>query len=251
MDAKTTNLSSNITIENLTRRTVRSWWADGLWDFAIAGYMILIGLWMYILVRVIAFPSWTWPWPFITREVENPMAAQILVWGLAIIPVSALYMWLTYKLVLVLKAKWLASRQGDVRHSFWLKVEPRFWGIYILGYLGAFAGAAGLILLLTGSPHFYSVMLIAAPASVLVTFGIGYSLRRYTLAGVIGFVGGLFVEALLTTQAVYLKGPNGFLDVSPDYGNPAIPALIWAAIFLVSGIIGLMGVLSLPEQEAV
>jgi len=238
-----------ISLDHLTRRTVRTWWADGLWDFAVTGFMLLLAGWLYYLVRVIAFPTWTWPWPFTTDEVVNPRQTEIMLYSLAIIPISAAYMWATFRLVTLLKSRWLASRQGDVRHSFWLKVPPSTYAAYLISYLGYFVAIAALINGVTGGARLFSAALIAAPAAVLVIFGIAYSLPRYWLAGALGGLTCLALELLAATNADPMAGPRGFFDVSPEMGNPAIPALVWAAAFLISGIAGLSAVLRKPPLE--
>ncbi len=236
-----------ITLDQLTRRAVRAWWADGLWDFAIAGFMALLAGWMYVLVRVLAFPAWTWP--VVPAEVNNPFQAQITLWFLAIFPLGAGYAWVAFRLVQGLKSRWLASRQGDVRHPFWFKVTPQVLVVYTLAFLAMYIVAATLALAFAGGPHWLSALVIAAPAAMLVSLGTHYALPRYWKAGGLGMLACLALDLLATTPANYQLGPRGFLDVSPQLGNPALPLLVWVAVFAVSGLIGLAGVLRKPRME--
>jgi hypothetical protein len=240
---------ASLPLNNFTRRAVRAWWVDGLWDFAVAGFFAIIAGWAYILVRLMSFPSWTWPWPFQTTETIDPLHDQILLWIIGIVPLVAAYMWLTYKLVTYLKSNWLASRQGDVRHSFWFKMEKKVYAIYILIYMGVAVIAAGLCLWLTGSPRWYAVLCISAPFSILLAISGTYALPRYRWGAIIGLAASLLVELFVNSPADFQTGPLNFFQVPPQIGNPAIPLLIWTVVFLASGISGLAGVLSQPLGE--
>jgi hypothetical protein len=240
---------ASLPLQTFTRRAVRAWWADGLWDFAVAGFFAILAGWSYILMRVMAFPSWTWPWPFRTTATLNPLHDQILLWIVAIVPLVAAYMWLTYTLVAYLKSNWLASRQGDVRHSFWFKMEKKVYAFYLLLYLGTGVIVAALCLWLTGSPRWYTVLSIAAPFSILMAISGTYSLPRYRWGAVLGLVAALGIELFLTTPASYQTGPLSFFQVPPEIGNPAIPLLIWSIVFLLSGLVGLSAVLAQPAEE--
>lgn len=241
--------TSSLSLNTLTKRTVRTWWADGLWDFAVAGFNVLLAGWFYIWVRVHAFPSWTWPWPFITNETVNPMQVQILLWMIGLVPFMAAYAYGAYRLVTLLKSRWLASRQGDVRHPFWLKVEPRMLLVYLLAYLGLFAVITWLVLAVQGGAHFTSTTIISAYGAVLLALGGTYSLARYIWSGALGMLACTLVELYLTSSADFMRGPTGFFTVAPNYGNPAIPLLIFAAIFLVTGLVGLVQVLRKVPYE--
>ena len=200
---------TEITVDALIRRAVRAWWVDGLWDFAVAGMMALLAGWIYILVRFIAFPAWTWP--VIPSETTNPFQAQLTLWFLAILPVGAAYAWATFRLVQGLKSRWLASRQGDVRHPFWMKLSPKVLVGYSFTCLAVFILASALALAFTGGPHWFSAIVIAAPAAMLVSLGIVYTLPRYWIAGVVGLLACLALDILATTPANYQLGPTGFL----------------------------------------
>lgn len=240
---------NTLPLQTFTRRAVRSWWADGLWDFAVAGFFFITAGWSYFLVRVNLFPSWTWPWPFQTSEVINPMHDQILLWTIGIVPLVAVYMWLTYQLVSYLKANWLASRQGDVRHAFWIRLETKVLVTYLVAYLGVTVLLAAVFLWLTGSPRYYSALCISAPFAILLSISGTYALPRYRYGALAGLAAGLLTELLLTQPANYQTGPLNFFDVPPQFGNPAIPLLIWAIVFLVSGTVALTRVLALPEGK--
>lgn len=240
---------TSLSLNTLTKRTVRAWWADGLWGFAVAGFNVLLAGWFYIWVRVRAFPSWTWPWPFITNETVNPMQVQFLLWTIGLIPFTAVYAYGAYRLVTLLKSRWLASRQGDVRHPFWLKVEPRTLVVYLLACLGLFVTITWLALTVTGGAHFASTIIISAYGAVLLALGSAYSLARYIWSGALGILACTLTELFLTSSADFMRGPTGFFNVAPDFGNPAIPLLIFAAIFLVTGLVGLVQVLRKDPYE--
>lgn len=240
--------SSSLPLDTYTRRAVRSWWADGLWDFAIAGFFVLLAGWAHILVRVLAFPTWAWPWPFITDEVINPMQTQVMLWELAIIPLAAAYGWGAYKLVDRLKQGWLAPRQGYVQHGFWLKTAPQMWLVYLLLYLGLIVVFGALNLWLAGGARWGSLLCTTAPGAILLVIGQTYALPCYRFSGAAGLLLCGLVEWFLTTNAVF-KGPKNFLDVSPELGNPAIPLLIWAVLFAITGALGLAGVLRREPHE--
>lgn len=241
--------TSPLSLNTLTKRTVRTWWADGLWDFAVAGFNVLLAGWFYIWVRVRAFPSWTWPWPFITNETVNPMQTQILLWTIGLVPFMVGYSYGAYRLVTLLKSRWLASRQGDVRHPFWLKLEPGMMVAYVLACLGLFVVITWMVQAATDGAHFISTAVISAYGAVLLVLGGTYSLPRYIWSGALGMVACTLVEMYLTSSADFMRGPTGFFNVAPYYGNPAIPLLIFAAIFLVTGLVGLVQVLRKAPYE--
>lgn len=235
--------TTSVSLETFTRRTVRAWWTDGLWDFAVVGFLLIAAGWAYILIRVAAFPTWTWPWPFITDEVVNPMQTQFTAWMIGVIPVMMAYTWLAFKLVDWLKANVLASRQGYVRHGFWLKVEPRFYILYIGIYLAMWGVLIVVAQMATGSGRLVDMTIIAAMSAVTLTLGSVYGIRRYLVVSVLGLAACVWVELFLTTTASYMEGPRSFFDVPGQMGNPAIPLLVWAALFLITGAYGLVSVM--------
>jgi hypothetical protein len=215
------------------------WWADGLWDFAMAGFFALTAYWGYVWIRVEAFPTWTWPWPFITDEVVNPLRGEIWLWIAAILPACALYTWSAFKIVQALKTRWIAPHTGHVRFRFWMRVERRVYLAHVAWYVVSLALLVGLCSLLKGGPHVMSAIFIVAPVGILFIIGWVYRLPRYRWVAAAGLVVGAALELLATTHADYMKGPANFFDVSPLYGNPALPFVVWAIILIASGAIAL------------
>jgi hypothetical protein len=239
MSSQLASQPTTVSIETLTRRAQRAWWADGLWDFAIAGLYLLLGVWMDMLVRTSAFPSWTWPWPFATTEAINPMRDAIRLWMFAILPAAGLYSWGVHSLVQWLRSRWLAQYQGEVKHSFWMRIDPKAYTVHILIYLGLLVVLVGLSLAINGGPHWYSMVTAAAPAGILFAIGSIYTLKRYKWVAVIGTLLAGGADLFLTTTANYQLGPQSFFDVSAQYGNPALTMLIWSAVLVVSGAMAL------------
>lgn len=237
---ETSPATAGLTPDEYTRRAVRMWWADGLWDFAMAGFFALTAYWAYVWIRVEAFPTWTWPWPFITDEVVNPLEREFLLWSLGIFPVWALYIWGAFKIVQALKTRWIAPRTGHVRFRFWMRVERKVYLFHLAWYVVSLVGLAVLFHLLKGGPHIMSAICIVAPVGILFTIGWLYHLPRYCWVAAAGLAVGIALELLVTTHADYMRGPANFFDVSPLYGNPALPFVVWAGILTVSGAIALV-----------
>lgn len=235
------SLGANIT--ELRRQAMRSWWADGLWDFAMAGFFGLVALWSYILMRVMSFPSWSWPWPFMTDEAINPMQREIRLWVLAGLMILAAYIYGAYRVVQAIRSHQLAARQGEVRHPFWLPLEKRVLIIYLILFIGATALYAGINTLMLGEMRYYSVLFATAPAAMLFVVGHTYQLQRYQWVAVAGLALSVALEWLATTSASYMQGPRNFLDVPAFTGNPAVPLLIWFVLCIASGSIALSNVL--------
>lgn len=226
--------SGSVTLNDYTRKTIRLWWADGLWDMAMAGFFALTALWIHPLVRALSFPSWTWIWPFRTAETVNPMGGRILLWSLGILPVWWLYAWGAYRLVQAVKSR-LSAGAGEVRHGFWLPVERSVYLVHTLVSAGGIILLSLVFSLGKNGPHFLSACFIAAPAGILYAIGRTYRLPRYRYAALAGLIGGAALETL-TTDAVYLEGPRQILDVSPQFGNPALPFAVWAVVMTVTGL---------------
>ncbi|MBN2004195.1 MAG: hypothetical protein JXA21_12635 [Anaerolineae bacterium] len=241
---------SAIPLEEYTKRAVRAWWADGLWDFAMAGFFAVTAVWVYPLVRVLAFPSWTWPWPFITQEPVNPMQREIMLWGVMILPVWIVYFLVANVLIRKLKARWIAPHTGDVRHAFFLPVEKRIFWLHVLIYAILLAATAGLCVWLKGGSHWWSLIFITSPTGVLYLVGLRYHLQRYRRMALAGFGIGLFLEFVATGNADYARGPQHFFDVAPNYGNPAIPLIVWTAVCIVGGTLALRQTLRQPHEPA-
>lgn len=242
------SLSSSLPIEEYSRRTVRAWWADGLWDLVLAGFWALTALWNYPLVRTLDFPSWTWPWPFITQEHINPLSTEIKFWTVVLLPIWIGYAILAYLLVDRLKRILIAPRMGDMRHKFFLPMGRMFILLDLSLYVLASLLLGWLFWKTKGGPHLYSVFMITSFAVVLFLVGRKYHIRRYPWIAIIGAVLCILAE-LLSTNAVYLNGPKNFLDVSPFYGNPSLVCLVWAVMMFLNGAVTLRNTLRLPYAE--
>jgi hypothetical protein len=240
---------SAVSADNYFHRAIRAWWADGLWELAMAGFWVLTALWLYPLVQTLAFPSWTWPWPFITEEQINPLSTQITLWAIGLFLLWIGYIFLAWFLIDRIKRRFVAPRLGDVRHKFFLPMGKTFGLIFFAVYVLACAGLSALFWKIKGGPHLFSVFGIASFAGVMYLVGIKFDLRRFQWISIIGTVGCILAE-LATTNAVYMDGPKNFMDVSPLFGNPSLPCLIWAGVLVVSGVVTLRGILRLPYAEA-
>lgn len=241
-------LSQTELINKQLRRTVRAWWADGLWDLAMAGFLAITAVWLYPLMRVVAFPSWTWPWPFTTPETINPRQTEIAVWAVATLLIWAGYVYLAYRLVSWLKRQFVAPRLGDVRFNFMLPIENRTVAAYVALYLlGSFVVML-LLAWLKDGPRFVTAFCLVAPASMVLVLGKIYALPRYYWVAGVGLILALLAE-FLTTTAVYLQGPTNFMDVSPILGNPSLPLLVWAGVLLVSGSLAFYQTMRLPHAS--
>jgi hypothetical protein len=242
MNATTSPATSII---EYTRLAVRSWWSDGLWDLAMAFFFVITALWLYPIVRVEGFPSWTWSWPFITQEHINPLHNEIMLWELGIFGIWFAYVVIAYWIVVRLKRRFVAPRLGDIRHKFFLPVERKvyvfFLGVYLIGCL--LLGV--LYWYVKGGPHLFSVVCAAAPAGIIFIIGRIYALPRYQWVAVAGLGLSILTE-MLTTNAIYDNGPVNFMNVSPLYGNPSLPLLIWGGLTLISGCLALRRTMRLP-----
>lgn len=242
----TSLLSQTELINKQLRRTVRAWWADGLWDLAMAGFLVVTAVWLYPLIRVFAFPSWTWPWPFTTQETINPMQLEITLWAAATLVIWAGYVYLAYQVVSWLKRRFVAPRLGDVRFNFMLPIENRTMAAYVALYLlGSFLVML-LLAWLKDGPRLATAFCLVAPASLLFVLGRTYALARYKWVAGLGLGFSLLAE-FFTTTAVYLQGPTNFMDVSPILGNPSLPLLVWAGVLLVSGSLAFYQTMRLPH----
>ncbi|MBN2084692.1 MAG: hypothetical protein JW748_05665 [Anaerolineales bacterium] len=243
------SLISPVPVDSFSDRATRAWWTDGLWELAMAGFWAITALWLHPLVQTLAFPSWTWPWPFITEEHINPLRTQIALWVIGLFFIWMTYIFLARLLVDRMKRRLVAPRLGDVRHKFFLPVGRSFGLIFFAVYV---LGCAVLTILFwkgKGGPHLFSVFGIASFAGAMYLVGRKYDLRRFRWVSIVGSV--LCVTAeMLTTHAVYLDGPKNFMDVSPLYGNPSLICLIWAGMIFLSGFIALRQTLGLPHAEA-
>ncbi len=237
-------------IDTFTRRAVRSWWMDGLWDIAVSGFFALIGVYFYYLVQLFAFPSYSWPWPFITEQVVNPLSVEIRLFVLGGALLLGLYTWLSFKLVQVLKRLWIAPRLGDVRHKFWMNVSLKVYLVYVFMLLAGWFIFSGLSQFLLGGGRFLAVICGVAPAAITLALGIAYDLPRYRWSAGLGLLAWVAVEFFFTTTADYMSGPVNFFDVSSELGNPGLPFLIWGGVFLVSGVVAFIRTMQAPHEQS-
>jgi hypothetical protein len=240
MENQSKEIPNHASPDEYIGRAVRAWWTDGLWDIAMAGLWVLIAIWAYIFVRIVAFPVRTWPWPFITDEAINPMELEIWLWVLGIIPVMMTYVWGAYKLVQAIRVKLATSTVGYVSHPFFLPLSPRVYITYVGLCLTGIVLLAGTYAISTYGPRFASVVFTVVPASLLLAVGQVYRLARYRWMSLIGLVLSVALEVSSTSPAMIDQGPTSFLDVSPLIGNPALPLSVWAVVCLCGGMIGLI-----------
>lgn len=232
-------MSARLMPDQLTRRSVRAFWDDGLWDLASVGVAIITAIWGHAFVRLMAFPHRTWPWPFETEQSGARGTYEFWLLLGAYIAVIVLYVWCAWKVVLRLKAKWVEPHTGEVRHPFLLTLEPKTLGLYFVLYLGGIAALAGVYSLLLGGPHMYSAIFTMSPVAITYAIGHVYDLNRYKWIAIIAFLLCIGLELLLTTPAVPMRSPVNFLDVSPEYGSATLPMIVWAVMWTISGVVGM------------
>jgi hypothetical protein len=227
-----TEFVQNATLDELTRRSVRAFWVDGLWDLAIVGALLMTGFWGIFYVQFVAFSETTWPF-------LQDLGRQVIWLGLlALIVVLAIYIWAAWIIVRKLKRIWVATLIGYVEHKFFLPVESRTYLRYFILYLVGIDLLYGLFAWIKGGVYVMSVPFIISPAVALWVVGRRYAIRRYEWFAVIGLLLAIFLELLLTWPASYFHGQQDFLNVRPEWGSPALPCFVWATIFLISGLIG-------------
>lgn len=222
-------------LDRYTKRSVRSFWMDGLWDLVISGMLVIIAVWGAIYVQIAAFPSWTWPF------FQN--AGRSMVWiGLLILVAGlALYIWGMWMVVKLVKKRMVAPYTGFAEHRFIMRVDHKVYGWYLILYICGLGILYGLFAWISGGVHMMSVPFIISPAAILVGVGWYYQIRRYLWLAAVGLVLAFLLEIFATTQANYLAGPQNYLNILPQWGSPVLPCLVWAALFLVSGVLGLAG----------
>ena len=235
-------LAVGVSPDEYTRRSVRAFWADGLWDIAMVGFAIITGIWGHVLVRVLAFPRSTWPWPFAAEHFRVELA--YMPWLLLGVYVAAiaLYFWCAWRVVLWLKAKWVEPYTGKVKHSFLLPIDPRTLLLYVVLYLGGLAALAGLYSLVVDGTRIYSAVWTASPAAIYFAIGRGYSLGRYRWTALAGIVFPAVLEITVTTPITCSGPPTSFLHVCPGWGSAALPMAVWAVLWFCSGLVGITNV---------
>lgn len=223
-------------LDQLTKKSVRAFWLDGLWDLVISGMLVIIAVWGMIYLQFVAFPSWTWP------ILQNAGSSVVWIGLLILVVVLGLYIWIMWKVVTNIKENIISPYTGYARHRFLFPVDPKVYAWYAFLYLGGLGILYGLFTWLTGGTHMMSVPFIISPAAILIGVGYFYRIQRYIWIAAIGFTMAVLLELFAVTQANYLAGPSNFLDILPQWGSPALPCLIWASLFLTSGLFGLIGV---------
>lgn len=223
-------------LDQLTKRAVRSFWMDGLWELAIGGAFLLVGFWGMLYVQFVAFPDSTWT--FLSGIGKNSIWLGLL--GLVI--VLALYIWFAWVVVKRLKRIWISPYMGHAEHRFFMPVESKVYWWYFILYLSGIGLLYGLFAWTKGGAHVMSVPFIMSPAAIFWAIGRIYSIRRYQWFSIIGLLSAIFLELLLTWPTAYQKGPQNFLNVRPEWGSPALPCFVWSTLFLISGLIGFLHV---------
>jgi hypothetical protein len=240
IQTKRTRVSS---LDKLTKQSVRSFWMDGLWDIVIAGMLLIVAIWGYFYTQFAVFPSWTWPFLKESGKIMVWAGLFLLVMGLSI------YFWIMWIVVKKLKRLWVYPYTGYAEHPFFLSMDQKVFIWYSILYLFGFGILYGLFSWISGGSRVMSIPLIISPAAIL--FGIGwlYGIRRYLFLSGLGLILALLLELFLTTSANYFTGPRSVLDTLPQSGSPALPSLVWAGMFLISGLIGLLRLLNLRSQQ--
>ena len=236
-------LNNREQLTHLKKLTVRAWWADGLWDFAMAGFYILLAVFIYYMTFDLITPNITPPWPFNLQDPNDPWQRIALGWILGSIVLMGVYVYLAYLLVKAAKRRWIAPITGDVRHTFWLPIETRA----ALMYVGIYIFLSFVLLIInekfTGGSRVLSVFMITAPAAVFFSVGQEYWLKRYIILSGAGLLICLAFEWLFAGALSGFQNVPLFLQSSTEVGNPLIPLLIWAVLLLVSGVSGLYATL--------
>ncbi|NIM95416.1 MAG: hypothetical protein GTO18_17100 [Anaerolineales bacterium] len=224
------------TLDQITKRAVRTFWMDGLWDFVAAGAFLIIGTWGMYYVQYVAFRESTWPF---LRELGRD---SIWLGPLVLVLLLAVYFMIARLIVKALKRRWIAPLTGYVEHRYFLTADPRVYLWYFILYLSGIGLLYGLFVLTKGGAHVMSVPFIMSPAAILWALGRMYGIRRYQWISVIGLASTILLELLITWPASYQYSPESFLNVRPEWGGPALPCFIWAILLVVSGTIGFINV---------
>jgi hypothetical protein len=229
------------TPDEYTRRTVRAFWADGLWDFATAGMMFLLAYWMRVLTYLMSFPIRTWPWPFRGTGEHFDTSWQVSAWSLSLVVAIAVYAWLAWQVVLWLKERWVAPHVGSVRHPFFLRLEPRFALTYLGLYIASLALLSLLFNWLKGGPYLLGLTIATSFSAAYLALGRTYRLPRYVVLSVLGLLISVALQ-LNTRTASYQRGPLSWWEVDPLAGNPTLVCLVFAVLLVGSGVVGLLSV---------
>ena len=145
-------ISDNSFVNQFTRRAVRSFWDDGLWDLATAGIFLLLGGWGALYVRFIAFPLYTRPF---LEEIGRQQIAWI---GLAVLVVALfLYVTIAWYIVKVFKRLLVYPRTGLAEHRFFMPIDRKVYQWYFILYLVGLGLLFGLFKLAKGGFSVLSV----------------------------------------------------------------------------------------------
>jgi hypothetical protein len=223
-----------VNLDQLTKRAVRAFWMDGLWELALVGALLTTGIWGIFYVHFVAFPVSTWP--FLQEWGRDSVWLGLLI----LIAALAIYIWGAWIVVKKLKRAWISPYVGHAQHKFFMPVEDKVYLWYFLLYLAGVGLLYGFFALVKGGVYVMSVPFIISPAAALWVVGRKYAIRRYEWFAAIGLLLSVLLELLLTWPASYQHGPQNFLNVRPEWGSPALPCFVWSIIFLVSGLIGLI-----------
>jgi hypothetical protein len=234
----TSNHNQVSTLDQLTKRSVRSFWMDGLWDLVIAGMLLIIAMWGLFYIKFVAFPSWTWPF-------FNDAGQSVVWFGLLLLVLGlTVYVWIMWVVVKKIKERIVYPYTGYADHRFLLPMDPKVFGWYAILYITGLGLLYGLFYLIKGGFNVMSIPFIISPAAILVGVGWFYGIRRYLWIAGSGFILALLLEFLIITQADYMAGPRNFLDTLPQWGSPTLPCLVWTGLFMISGVIGLINIRS-------
>jgi hypothetical protein len=232
----TTDHQDAIGLDQLTKRAVRAFWMDGLWDLVMAGMMLIFALWGAVYVKFVAFPSWTWP--FLQNINKNVVWIGLLI----LVCILIVYIWNMWIAVKKLKNRLIYPHTGFADHRFFMPIDPKVFRWYAFLYIAGLLLLFGLFYWIKGGMIVMSIPFLISPAAILIGIGWFYDIRRYLWVGGIGLGLSVLLELLITTRADYLVGQRNFLDTLPQWGSPTLPCLVWAGLFIVSGLIGFINV---------
>ncbi len=239
---RTTDHNQISTLDHLTKRSVRSFWMDGLWDLVTAGMLLIIAFWGFYYLKFVAFPRWTWPFFQDSGRTIVWIGLLILVLGLNV------YFWIMWFVLKKLKSRLIYPYTGVAEHRFFLPMDTKVYIWYGIIYIMGLGILYGMFSLVKGGFSVMSIPFIISPAAILVGVGWFYGIRRYLWIAVIGLSLALVLELFFTTQADYIAGPRNFLDLLPQWGSPTLPCLVWAVLFTISGLIGFINVRSQARE---
>lgn len=223
-------------LEQLTKRAVRAFWVDGLWDFAAAGAFIILGVWGMYYVQYVAFREST------TAFIRESSRDSIWIGLVAIVLAMVVYFALARLMVKALKKRLIAPITGHVEHRYFLTADTKVYLRYFILYLAGIGLLYGLFAWTKGGAHVMSVPFIMSPAAILWAVGRMYAIRRYQWIAVIGLLSTTILELLLTHPVTYQYSPEHFLNVRPEWGGPALPCFLWAGLLVISGLVGFVNI---------